>query len=79
MQNAENKDRTGAFWLQNLNLSFFDGEKKTAIMKMRVCVYKASCEASLYTYASQHTYTHAYMPHTGSFICDMHMHLHVCV
>ncbi len=26
--NAENKDRTGAFWLKNLNLSFFYGEKK---------------------------------------------------
>jgi hypothetical protein len=28
MQNAENKDRIGAFWLRNLNLSFFYGEKK---------------------------------------------------
>ncbi len=26
--NAENKDRTGAFWLRNLNLSFFYREKK---------------------------------------------------
>ena len=26
--NAENKDRTGALWLRNLNLSFFFREKK---------------------------------------------------
>jgi hypothetical protein len=43
--NAENKDQIGAFWLQNLNLSFLSREKKTIIMEIRVvdaCVIETS-------------------------------------
>jgi hypothetical protein len=72
--NAVNKDRTGALWLRNWNLSFFYGEKKRQSLwksEYRTYVHNLQPHHTLYTH------THTYI-HTCIHTC-IHTYIHVLI